>query len=285
MSRARPAEAAEGPGGRTGTSRLRRWGLPLLLAAAGVALFTVLRPRKVETAVVEERDVVRTLALVGRVIVPSQASLGAQVSGTVVAVNVQEGDRVRAGEVLVQLDDSEARAALRQAEAALAEADALSNESVAQAEREAQQAERDLERIRAVFAEGGLTRQRLEQAEQRAADAASRLAALRARSDAGEEGADLAAVVRVRLQPDQPLGLQQRDDAGHRGRLDVLPPGEFAGGGLSAAGEGAEDRHLGRAQRFVDPLVLQAPAQPHDGRAEIVHGGGIVAMAEVKHVL
>ena len=69
---------------------------------AGVALFTVLRPREVETSVVEERDVVRTLALVGRVIVPSQASLGAQVSGTVVAVNVQEGDRVEKGRLLGQ---------------------------------------------------------------------------------------------------------------------------------------------------------------------------------------
>src|SRR5690606_27128763 len=63
----------------------------------------------------------------------------------------------------------------------------------AQAERELQQAQRDLDRIRMVFAEGGLTQQRVEQAEQRASDAAASLLAARAQIDAGSPVAPVAA--------------------------------------------------------------------------------------------
>ena len=58
----------------------------------------------------------------GRVRVVTRVQLSAQVPGRVVAVRADEGRRVKAGDVLVQLDDAEARAAVAQAEAATSQA-------------------------------------------------------------------------------------------------------------------------------------------------------------------
>jgi HlyD family secretion protein len=131
--------------------------------------------------------------VVGRVRAFSRAGLGASISGTVASVNVQEGDRVGRGDLLLSLDDREAAAQVRQAEAALSEVTSAAARELEEAERDALQSERELARLRAVFEEGGLTRQRVEQAEQRAADAASRL--VDARAGAGENGQGEAAVV------------------------------------------------------------------------------------------
>jgi HlyD family secretion protein len=106
------------------------------------------------------------------------------VAGTVREVRVREGDRVERGQVLAVLDDREAQAAVAQAAAAVAEAAATARSAVQVAETEAVQADRDLERVRAVFREGARSQQQVEQAEQRAADARSRLETARAAADA-----------------------------------------------------------------------------------------------------
>lgn len=66
---------------------------------------------------VSVRDLRQTLVLNGRVLAPRRVSLGAQQAGTVARRLVEEGDRVKAGQVLVQLEDAETRAALAQAQA------------------------------------------------------------------------------------------------------------------------------------------------------------------------
>jgi multidrug resistance efflux pump len=60
----------------------------------------------------------------GKLLPASWASLSFQIGGQVTAVNVQAGDAVQAGDVLAQLDDTDARLAVAQAEAALAMAEA-----------------------------------------------------------------------------------------------------------------------------------------------------------------
>jgi HlyD family secretion protein len=170
----------------------------VVLVAVVLGVRGLLAPMEVATVGTEERDIVRTLAVVGRVRAPARAGLGASLAGTVTAVRVREGDRVAAGDLLVSLDDREARAAVWQAEAALAETVASTRDALAQAEREAELADRDLERLRAVFEKGGLTRQRVEQAEQRAHDARSRLESLRARMAHEADSGDLVAVARAR---------------------------------------------------------------------------------------
>ena len=64
------------------------------------------------------------LSLYGRVETPHAASLTALVSATVASLEAREGDRVAAGQVLVQLDETDARLLLRRRRAELAEAEA-----------------------------------------------------------------------------------------------------------------------------------------------------------------
>lgn len=67
---------------------------------------------------------VSTFALTGTVVPARQGNLASVISGTVQDVNVQIGDHVTAGQVLVQIDDSTLQAQLSQDEATLAEAQA-----------------------------------------------------------------------------------------------------------------------------------------------------------------
>ena len=51
----------------------------------------------------------------GRVTTPAKVEIGAMVTGTITAMRVWEGDRVKAGDLLVTLRSDEAEAAVRQA--------------------------------------------------------------------------------------------------------------------------------------------------------------------------
>src|SRR5271169_4357504 len=55
----------------------------------------------------------------GYVTARREATVSAQITGTVTAVLIEEGDHVKAGQVIGRLDDTAQRAALAQAEAAL----------------------------------------------------------------------------------------------------------------------------------------------------------------------
>ncbi len=103
--------------------RLLRWSfLAALVAAAGWgAVQFVLGPR-VAVVGVERGEVVRTIVATGRVLAPYRVDIGAQVTGVVADIPVAEGQSVTRDQVLIRLDDGEARAAVRLAEAALAQA-------------------------------------------------------------------------------------------------------------------------------------------------------------------
>lgn len=163
-------------------------GVAALLLTGGTVLRAYL-PASASGVTLENRDLVRTLVLAGRVRPPSRTRVGATVAGTVTRVAVREGDPVRRGDVLVALDDREARAEVAQARASLAEVTAQARATVQQAENEATQADRDLQRIVAVFGKGGLTQQSVDQARQRADDAHSRLEAARASVEEGHNAA------------------------------------------------------------------------------------------------
>ncbi|MFZ4629542.1 MAG: efflux RND transporter periplasmic adaptor subunit [Blastocatellia bacterium] len=79
----------------------------------------------------------------------TSSDLSAKVMGVVTAVRVREGERVRAGQVLVEIENQEARAALGKAQAGLREAQAgiqevEQNAQAAQAARRAAEAGREL---------------------------------------------------------------------------------------------------------------------------------------------
>src|SRR5271157_5387834 len=69
-------------------------------------------------------DIVETVVATGNVLTPYRANIGAQITGTVTEVLVEEGQQVVKGQPLIALDDTELRAAEVQSEGALAEAQA-----------------------------------------------------------------------------------------------------------------------------------------------------------------
>jgi RND family efflux transporter MFP subunit len=101
--------------------------LVLLLLGAGLAAtgwywFTRERPIEVEVATVTERAAGTQAAVLnasGYVTARRRATVSSKVTGKVVEVNVEEGMRVREGQVLARLDDSTLQATLNLAEAQL----------------------------------------------------------------------------------------------------------------------------------------------------------------------
>jgi HlyD family secretion protein len=118
------------------TRKLSTWLWPAfaLVATAGLGWYfgapRVLGPI-VLAAPVSRVDFVQTLVASGHIEAPYRVSIGSQVTGVVAGVPVAEGAVVRAGDVLVTLDDTEARAAVVQAEGQLAEAEARIRQIIA----------------------------------------------------------------------------------------------------------------------------------------------------------
>ena len=103
----------------------------LAIAAAGALVFWAWPRIFGETVTanrVERREVVQTVVATGRVETPSRVEISAQIAGVVAAILVVEGESVKAGQTLLQLEAGEvranvelARAGVRQAEGKLAQ--------------------------------------------------------------------------------------------------------------------------------------------------------------------
>jgi HlyD family secretion protein len=152
-------------------SPLRRPG-PLLAAGlvlAGAGVFAVVRARgpRVRVTAVERRDLEQHVVASGRVWVPTRVQISAQTPGLVVAVAAAEGQHVKAGELLVQIDDAEARAAVAQAKASRDQATArvdqlrrvgaiVATEALRQTETNVAHAESDLNSVAKLTASGAV---------------------------------------------------------------------------------------------------------------------------------
>jgi HlyD family secretion protein len=138
----------------------RRW---WLAGAAGLALVAGFaawkaRPPEVQVLVLQPQPLVRTLQFSARVASTSRVDVGATVTGRVHRVLVREGDAVRAGQPLVELEEDELRAALQQAQA-----------SELQAAATLRNAHEELARVQALVARGFVTGSRADDV-RRAAD-------------------------------------------------------------------------------------------------------------------
>ena len=108
-------------------SRYRGW---WLAAVAGVVLalcaaaWLALRAPLADVVVVRATPLVRTLQFSARVATLSRVDVGATITGRVAKVRVTEGAQVRQGDVLLELEGDELRAALAQAVAAERQAQA-----------------------------------------------------------------------------------------------------------------------------------------------------------------
>ncbi|WP_437643460.1 efflux RND transporter periplasmic adaptor subunit [Sorangium sp. So ce362] len=140
-------------------SRPLFWVVVVATIAGGGYAAVRARGPSVRTARVVARDIEQHIVASGRVWVPSRVQVSAQSAGLVVAVGAVEGQRVRAGDLLVQLDDAEARAAVAQAQAAVDQAAArveqlrrvgaiVASEALRQAQAQLEGAEKTFARTR-----------------------------------------------------------------------------------------------------------------------------------------
>jgi len=154
-----------------------------------------IRPAAVDTVTVERKELTQSVVATGRVRTLSTARLGPAIGGTVLRVAVREGDRVRPGQVLIQLDDAEARAQLGQAEAALRQAEAglagvgelratVAGANLRSAEVALQKAELDYRRTQRLAEAGATSTEQLDLANQVLAAARSQRDIAAAQKDA-----------------------------------------------------------------------------------------------------
>jgi multidrug efflux pump subunit AcrA (membrane-fusion protein) len=163
----------------------------------------------VETQVVKRGDIARMIQNTGTVVCADEANVSPKVEQRIVWLQVEEGDRVRAGQVLVRLDTTELDAQMRQAQAEVrvaearlrdVEAGARSQEiraaeaAVAQAKAQlaaarsaAEDSRRDLERQRQLLAIGGASQQEVDHAQTRRDAATSQVGVAEAGLAAAQE--------------------------------------------------------------------------------------------------
>jgi len=132
-------QQAQGPQGPAGAGRARR---PLGTGATAVP---------VTVAEAERRDVPLTVDALGTVVPLESVVVRTQLDGQLMEVNFREGQEVAKGDVLAQVDDRNAKAALQQAEAKKAYDQAqLANAKV------------DLQRYQSLVRGSGATQQQLD---------------------------------------------------------------------------------------------------------------------------
>ena len=99
----------------------------VILAAAGVAVWMWARPTGVPVQVVTARAIAgdgggaagSILDASGYVVARRQATVASKITAKMVALEIEEGDLVKAGQIIAKLDDTNIRAALNQASAQL----------------------------------------------------------------------------------------------------------------------------------------------------------------------
>jgi HlyD family secretion protein len=97
-------------------------GLVVALLAAGYLIARAWLGVAVYTYAVTRSDIVQSVVASGHVETPSRITIGSQIVGTVAAIPVEEGQTVKAGQLLIALENSEAKAAEAQASAAVTQA-------------------------------------------------------------------------------------------------------------------------------------------------------------------
>ena len=242
-----------------------------------------LRGPQVDALVVQSAPLVRTLQFSARVATLSRVDVGSTVTGRVAQVRVMEGTQVRQGDVLVQLESDELRAALAQAVAAERQAKArleglrstgrtAAQAARAQADASLQAARASLARVQQLVAEGFYSPAQLDEA-RRAVDVAraqqlGAQAQLQATADAGTDVAQ--AQAQLALAQAATVAAQARlaqttlvAPADARVLVREVEPGQIVQPGkalLSLALAGPTQLVAQVDERFLEQLQLGQPA-------------------------
>ncbi len=161
------------------------------------ALLLQQRGTPVQVVPVLRSNLRQSVVATGRLNAPARIELAAEVTATVLAVLVREGDQVKAGQLLVRLSDAEARAALQQAKAALGEARnratqqatvtaPVAVQTVVQADAAWRNADSEFRRSEALVAQGFFSQQKLDEARRALESAASALRSAHVQAEANQ---------------------------------------------------------------------------------------------------
>lgn len=135
----------------------------------------LLHGQQVTAEKVVRADFIQTVVVSGHVEAPYRVNIGSQITGIVTDVPVNEGQIVKAGDALIQLDDREARAAVVQIEGVVAQAEArlrqvqeltlpAARETLAQAKATLTNAQQAFDRAQKLAGDGYGTRAALDEA-------------------------------------------------------------------------------------------------------------------------
>jgi HlyD family secretion protein len=174
--------------------RLSRTSLLGVLVALAVILGAATfmwRASAVEIVRAQNTKLRQTVVVTGRVLTPAKVDIGATITGRARTVRVDEGDRVRADDVLIELESTELAAALAQAVASEQAArtriaqwqevgSLTAREQLAQAEVTFRNVERDAARQEQLFRQGFIGEARVDEARRALAVAQSQLQTARA---------------------------------------------------------------------------------------------------------
>jgi len=208
----------------------------LLLAQGGgkPAPAAAAAPAELASAVVALREVVETYPADALIEAVRQAAVSAQIGGTVTALYVDAGDRVRRGQLLARIDtrDSDARVSAGRA-------------AIAQAEAGLGQAQLEFDRTQELVRQGFVSRAALDRAD-------AELKTARATLEVARAGAAQAATARSFTELRAPIDgvVSQR----------MIERGELAGPGqaLLLVHDPAQLRAVAAVPQFVLPRVLGA---------------------------
>jgi HlyD family secretion protein len=166
-------------------------------------------------------ELVQTVVASGRVITPQRITISAETTGRVNAIPVLEGQTVKRGQLLIQLNDQDERASLAQATAAVSQAEAklrqlrevalpTASQSLKQAQTNVEQARKQYERTKDLQARGFYSQAQLDEAKRNYDVISSQVSAARLQVEANRPaGSDLAVASAAVAQAKASLHLAQ----------------------------------------------------------------------------
>lgn len=179
-------------------------GVVALVVAAAGTIYWALRAPSVDALTLKQAPLLRTLQFSARVASLSRVEIGSTVTARVAQVLVLEGAGVRKGDVLIQLEADELRAAVAQATASERQAEAriaglrssgrsAVKAGLVQADATLKAAESEFARTQQLVAQGFLSASRLDDARRAVDVAKAQQAGAKAQTQANDEaGTDLA---------------------------------------------------------------------------------------------
>ncbi|MEQ1599323.1 MAG: efflux RND transporter periplasmic adaptor subunit [Methylotenera sp.] len=181
----------------------------------------ILLGKPVEAYAATIGDLTQTVVASGRVMTPQRISIAAETTGRVNTIPVSEGQTVKRGQLLIQLNDLDESATLAQASAAVEQAKAklrqlhevalpAASQSLKQAQANAEQAKKQYERTRDLQARGFFSQAQLDEAKRNYDVVASQVSAARLQVKSNQPaGSDLAEAAAAVTQANASLRLAQ----------------------------------------------------------------------------